>query len=144
MRTGTTFPELVVVLAFLALVTAIAVPSSARLLPGILTERAAREVMAAHRVARFTAIMRGRRTRLDITPDSLVVRVVEGPDTVVVWQAPGPAAEGVTLSGPAYPLVFTPVGLPLGIGNATYALERGSARRSVVISRLGRLRLVRG
>jgi prepilin-type N-terminal cleavage/methylation domain-containing protein len=143
MRAGTTLPELIVVLAIVGLVTAIAVPSSRDMLASIDTERAAHQLMAAHRIARFTAIMRGRTTRLDIAPESLVVRVVNGPTAGVVWRAPGPTADGVALDGPTYPLVFTAFGLPHGLGNGTYTFSRGSARRSVVISRLGRLRLVR-
>ena len=144
MRKGTTLIELLVALSIIGILAAIALPSSAALLAGVLTDRAAHQLMAAHRVARFTAIMRGRLTRLEITPDSLVVRLASGPDPAVVWRAPGPAADGVDLTGPTYPLVFTPVGLPRGLGNGTYTFSRGRARSSVVISRLGRLRLVRG
>jgi Tfp pilus assembly protein FimT len=144
MRAGNSIPELIVVMALIGLLSAIAVPSASALLAAVATESAARELMAAHRVARFTAIMRSRVTRLDIAPESLVVRIVSGADTGVVWRAAGPAAERVLLEGPAYPLVFTPIGLPRGLGNATYTFSRGAARRSVVISRLGRLRLVRG
>jgi prepilin-type N-terminal cleavage/methylation domain-containing protein len=143
MRSGITLPELIVVLAVVSLLTAIAVPSSRDLLASIETERAAYQLMAAHRVARFTAIMHNRPTRLDIAAESLVVRIVSGPGAGVVWRTPGPAAEGVVLDGPTYPLTFTPLGLPKGIGNGTYTFSRGAARRSVVISRLGRLRLVR-
>jgi prepilin-type N-terminal cleavage/methylation domain-containing protein len=144
MRKGTTLIELVVVLTVIGILTAIAVPSVRGLLAGVLTDRAARQLMAAHRVASFTAILRGRVTRLEVTPESLVVRVVSGPDTGVVWRAAGPAADGVALVGPTTPLVFTPIGLPRGLGNGTYTFSRGDARRSVVISRLGRLRLIRG
>jgi prepilin-type N-terminal cleavage/methylation domain-containing protein len=144
MRKGTTLIELLVALAIVGILAAIALPSGAALLGGVLTDRAAHQLMAAHRVARFTAIMRGRLTRLEITPDSLVVRLAGGPDNSVVWRAAGPAADGVELTGPAYALVFTPVGLPYGLGNGTYTFTRGSARCSVVISRLGRLRLIRG
>jgi len=143
MRSGVSLPELIVVLAIVGLLTAIAVPSSRNLLAGIETERAAYHLISAHRIARFTAIMRGCSTRLDIAPESLVVRVVGGAGAGVVWRTPGPAAQGVALEGPTYPLTFTPFGLPHGLGNGTYTFSRGSARRSVVISRLGRLRLVR-
>ena len=143
MRHGTTLPALIVVLAIVGLLTAIVVPSSRDLLASIDTERAAHQFMAAHRVARFTAILRRRATRLDIAADSLVVRVVNGPGAGVVWRAPGPAADRVAFDGPTYPLMFTPLGLPHGVGNGTYTFSRASARRSVVISRLGRLRLVR-
>jgi len=144
MRKGTTLTELLVALAIIGILAGIALPSSAGLLGGVLTDRAAHQFMAAHRVARFTAIVRGRLTRLEVTPDSLVVRLASGPDNAVVWRAAGPAADGVELTGPAHPLIFSPVGLPYGLGNGTYTFTRGSARCSVVVSRLGRLRLIRG
>lgn len=143
MHKGTTLTELLVVLALIGVLVAIAVPSSAAFMGGVLTERAAHELMAAHRIARFTAIMHGRVTRLAIAADSLVVSLVSGRDTMVVWRASGPAAEGVQLAAPAHVLVFSPTGLPYGLGNGTYTFTRGPARRSVVISRLGRLRIVR-
>ena len=135
--------ELLVVLAILALLIATAVPSVASLLTGVQTEWAARELMAAHRIARFTAIQRGQTTLLEVFPESLVVRCLNGQDTSVVWRAAGPAARGVSLSGPDYPLAFAATGLPRGVANATYRLSRATAQRDVVISRLGRLRLVR-
>jgi prepilin-type N-terminal cleavage/methylation domain-containing protein len=143
MHKGTTLTELVVVLAIIGLLAAIAVPSGAAFMGGVLTERAAHELMAAHRIARFTAIMRSRVTRLEVRADSLVVSVLNDRDTTVVWRAAGPAAAGVLLAAPAHALVFTPTGLPYGLGNGTYTFTRGSARRAVVISRLGRLRIVR-
>jgi len=143
MRTGATLTELLVVLAVLACLAALAVPPAAGLLAGVYTERAARELMAAHRIARFTAIMRSRPTLLAVDADSLVVRVLYGRDTAAVWRGAGPASLGVSLEGPAYPLAFAPTGLPRGVANATYTLERGSIRRQVIVSRLGRLRIAR-
>jgi prepilin-type N-terminal cleavage/methylation domain-containing protein len=143
MRTGVTLVELVVVLAVVAALAALAVPPLTGLLAGVYTERAAREIMAAHRVARFTAIMRSRPTLLSVHAESLVVRVVTPQDTLVVWRAAGPASLGVALEGPAYPLRFSPTGLPRGVANATYELERLGTRRHVIVSRLGRLRITR-
>ena len=143
MRKGTSLVELVVCLMIVSILTAVAVPSAKRILAGVAAERAARDLMAAHRIARFTAIMRARPTQLEVTPESLVVRVLAGPESGVVWRAAGPASDGVALAAPTYPLAFTPLGLPKGVGNATYTFTRGSASRSVVISRLGRLRLER-
>jgi Tfp pilus assembly protein FimT len=143
MRRGATLGELLVVMAVIAALAALAVPSAAGLLGGAYTERAARELMAAHRVARFTAIARSRPTLLEVFPESLVVRVLRGPDTLPVWRAPGPATLGVSLEGPDYPLAFAPTGLPRGVGNATYRLQRGATRRQVIVSRLGRLRIAR-
>jgi prepilin-type N-terminal cleavage/methylation domain-containing protein len=143
MQRGATLVELLITLAVIAVLAAVAVPSGAALLAGIYTERAARDLMAAHRVARFTAIVRTRPTQLEVFPESLVVRLFNGRDTLVVWRAAGPATLGVSLEGPAYPLVFAPTGLPRGVANATYRLQRGDSHRQVVVSRLGRLRVVR-
>jgi Tfp pilus assembly protein FimT len=144
MRRGATLGELLIVMAVVATLAAVAVPSAARLLSSVYTDRAARELMAAHRVARFTAIARSRPTLLKVFPESLVVSVLGARgDTLAVWRAPGPAALGVSLEGPSYPLAFAPTGLPRGVANATYRLQRGATRRQVVVSRLGRLRIVR-
>src|SRR4029077_8618050 len=100
MHRGATLVELLITLAVFAVLAAVAVPSGAALLAGIYTERAARELMAAHRVARFTAIVRSRSTPLEVCPESLVVRRLNGRDTPVVWRAAGPATLGVSLEGP--------------------------------------------
>jgi hypothetical protein len=39
--------------------------------------------------------------------------------------------------------MFSPDGLTLGVSNATLPLARGAAHRAVVVSRLGRVRIVR-
>lgn len=143
MRKGTTLVELLIVIAVLAALAALAAPSLPRLLAGAYTERAARELTAAHRVARFTAIMQSRPALLAVFPESLVVRVLRESDTITVWRAAGPAALGVSLEGPGYPLAFAPTGMPRGLANATYRLQRGATRRQVIISRLGRLRIAR-
>lgn len=144
MPRGVTLLELVVVLALVALLAAIGTPRAGALLDTVATERAARRVVAAHRVARFTAIARRSVTLVTVTADSLAVRAVRGRDTIAVWRTPGPAADGVSLSGPEPPLAFAPTGLPLGLGNATFRLARGRASRAVVISRLGRTRIAPG
>lgn len=143
MRHGATLGELLIVIVVVAALAAVAAPSAAGLLAGVYTERAARELMAAHRVARFTAIVQSRPTLLKVFPDSLVVSVLRGGDTLPVWRADGPAAIGVSVEGPDYPLAFAPTGLPRGLANATYRLQRGASRRQVIVSRLGRLRIAR-
>ena len=108
MRTGATLGELLIVMVVVAALAAVTVPSAAGLLARVYTGRAARELMAAHRVARFTAIVRSRPTFLKVFPESLVVSVLRGPDTLAVWRAAGPASLGVSLEGPGYPLAFAP------------------------------------
>src|SRR5688572_26534691 len=143
MRRGITLLVLVVVLALAGILARLALRAARRLGSAIATDRAAQAVVAGHRVARFTAIMRSRRTLLQVRADSLTVRAIQGADTVTLWVRPGPEAHGVTLSGPSRPLVFAPTGLPLGVSNATFQLDRGGVVRRVVISRLGRIRIER-
>jgi prepilin-type N-terminal cleavage/methylation domain-containing protein len=143
MRRGVTLLELVVVLALAGILAGFALPAARRWGAVIATDRSAQAVVAAHRVARFTAIMRSRRTLLDVRAESLTVRAVQGADTVTLWVHPGPQAHGVTLSGPARPLVFASTGIPLGVSNATFRLDRGGVVRRVVVSRLGRIRIER-
>ena len=143
MRRGITLLELVVVLAIAGVTAGVALPVARRLTDAVAADRAAQAVVAAHRIARFSAIVRGRRTLLTVRPESLHVRILDGSDTLTLWTRGGPAGEGVALAGATHTLIFAPTGLPLGASNATYQLTRGGAARHVVISRLGRVRLVR-
>ena len=143
MRRGVTLLELLVVLALAGILAGFALPAARRLGDAIAADRAAQAIVAAHRIARFTAIMRSRRTLLDVRADSLTVRAIQGMDTVSLWARPGPEGHSVTLSGPSRPLAFAPTGLPMGVSNATFQLTRGAIVRRVVISRLGRIRLER-
>ena len=47
----------------------------------------------------------------------------------------------VALTGPTRALTFSPVGVTMGLSNASYHLSRGAATRSVIVSRLGRVRV---
>jgi hypothetical protein len=48
----------------------------------------------------------------------------------------------VTFEGPPRQFTFSPEGFTLGLSNASVPLIRGRSRRTVVISRLGRVRVV--
>jgi Tfp pilus assembly protein FimT len=45
------------------------------------------------------------------------------------------------LAGPIRILTFSPVGITTGLSNASFRLTRGAVSRTVVVSRLGRVRL---
>ena len=143
MRRGVTLPEVLVVLALVSVVFGIGIPRLAAPLDTLAAERAAADLVAAHARARMTAILQSRVVLLTIGADSLIIAVVTPTDTQQVWGAPGPAANGVIVVGITRRLIFSPVGLTMGFSNARWVLTKGNARREVVMSRLGRIRVVR-
>jgi prepilin-type N-terminal cleavage/methylation domain-containing protein len=143
MKRGYTLLELIVSMAIAGLLGALAAPRLAALLDSAETSSAASRIAAAVAMARVAAVMRGHPTLMTVTPDLLLVRVVMGRDTAVVWTAPGPSAQSVVLTGPDRPVSFAPNGLARGVSNATFRLTRGTAVRQVVVSRLGRVRVLR-
>lgn len=141
MRHGYTVGELMLVLAILGLMLGIALPRLAPLRDSWTAEQAAQAVVVAHSRARIAAILMNRPLVLTVAADSL--RIATLADSVV-WRAAGPAAAGASLAGPARKLTFSPVGITTGLSNATFQIRRGAAVRSVVVSRLGRVRIRRG
>jgi Tfp pilus assembly protein FimT len=139
MQRGVTFLELVLVLFIMGLVTGIAIPRVQRVADSLAVHHAALEIVSAHRRARMSAILQNRLLELTIRSDTLAIRVPGA--TEDLWHAAGPDAQSVALTGPARALVFSPVGLTVGVSNATYRLSRGTATRTVIVSRLGRLRV---
>ena len=141
MRHGHTLIELTLALAVAGLSLGIALPRLSAARDGLEVERAAREVATAHRRARIAAIVQSRPVVLAIGADSLAYRLADPPTRL--WRAPGPARHGVVLSSPARQITFSPVGITTGLSNASFHLVRGSASRTVVLSRLGRVRITR-
>jgi prepilin-type N-terminal cleavage/methylation domain-containing protein len=141
MRHGHTLIELTLALAVAGLALGIALPRLAAVQDSLEVERAAREVATAHRRARIAAIVRSRPVVLTIGPDSLAYRMVGAPGGL--WWAPGPARDGVVLVSPPRQITFSPVGITTGLANASFRFLRGAASRTVVLSRLGRVRITR-
>ena len=141
MRRGFSLLELVLVLAVVGLLFGIALPRLVGAVDRIEVESAANHLRAAHQRARIMAVTRSQVLVLTIQADSLVIRP-QG-QANLLWAEDGPTATGVTLEGPARQFTFSPVGLTLGFSNATLRLSRGSASRTIVISRLGRVRIAR-
>lgn len=137
MRHGHTLIETLLSLAVLGLLLGIALPRFGAVKDRLAVNDEAGRIAAAHRRARITAILMSRPVVLTVAPDSVIV---EG-DSVGRWSAAGPAAAGVALTGGTKQFTFSPVGITTGLSNATLLLTRGSATRTIVISRLGRLRV---
>ena len=140
-RRGFALPELVTVLALTALVSGLAVPALRHAMDRRAVEEAARSIILAHREARYAAVDLHRQTLLRLAADSIVLRSVEGRDTAVVWRRAGPATWGVVVTGRPHTVRFIPYGYSIGASNTSYTLARGAARKRVVISRLGRVRV---
>lgn len=141
MKNGFTLVELMLALAVLGLATGIALPRAAELRNSLLVEREASRIVAAHRRARISALASGRSAVLSVSATSLRIRLAA--DTADLWRSSGPEAEGVALAGSERRMTFSPLGYTTGLSNATLRLTRGRAQRTVVVSRLGRVRVTR-
>ena len=141
MRQGFSLPELVLVLALGGILLAIAVPPLVGALDRIEVGAAAGHIAAAHQRARIMAITRSQVVVLSVDSSELAIRLRN--TLVPLWSEPGPAASGISLAGPTRQFTFSPQGFSLGLSNATLHLSRGAATRTVVISRLGRIRVMR-
>lgn len=139
MRQGATLPELLAAIVLLGLLLVLALPRAGSARDRALVMLHARALAAAHADTRMAAIRRSERTELEVTPARFTLRATGGS---VLWTRTGPLEDGVALAGPATPIVFDPRGYSLGAANRTYTLTRGGASARVVISRLGRLRIL--
>jgi prepilin-type N-terminal cleavage/methylation domain-containing protein len=137
---GYTLVELVLVLAVMAVITAMVGPRLVPLFDWIVTDGAARDVSTALAVTRTVAVLRGTRARLRIASDSLRIdrEGVVGWEPYARWA--GPASVGVTLTVTNPEVVFGPIGIAWGLSNTRVTLRRGSQIETVTTSRLGRVR----
>ena len=142
-RRGVSPLEVLVVVMLASLLLASAVPAARRALDALAVAGQARRIASAHLQARITAVMESRTTLFTVRADSLVIRVVVGADTTIRWADRGPAVHDIALTGPTRAMRFSPVGIMAGVTNGTWRLTRGEAARNVVVSRLGRVRVVR-
>jgi prepilin-type N-terminal cleavage/methylation domain-containing protein len=138
MNRGTTLIEMLVGLVIIGLISSAALPAVRQFRDRYTVQSAASEIAGAHNRARIRAVLEGQVADLEIRADSLLLRVAAS----AVWSAPGPLAAGVTLTSPPRTLSFAPSGVTMGFANATFVLTKGSVRRQVVVSRLGRVRII--
>jgi type II secretory pathway pseudopilin PulG len=142
-RRGTTLLELLVMILLLALLLGLGLPAIGGLRDRLAVDASVQAVTAALSRARLVAVAEQRIAILTLAQDSLVVRVVESPaDTVLRWRGPGPGAGRVAATGVPRNLWFAPSGATIGVANGSYLFTRGAARRQVIISRYGRVRVV--
>lgn len=131
--------ELAMVLAIVGLLSALAFPRAAGWLDRIAVSRAAGEIAAFYQTARFGAIFRSQRVRLELGQDTLRA-VFEGPSDSVFLRWSGPARHGVSLAATRAVIRIQSNGLGLGAANTKLVLKKGMAAESLTTSRLGRLK----
>ena len=141
MRRGVTLIELIIGLVILGLLSSAAIPAVTEWRDRYLVQAAAGAIAGAHNRARIRAVLEGQVIELEVRPDSLLLRVGSG-STTTAWSAAGPVGLGVTMSSPPRILSFAPTGVTIGFANATFVVTKGGARRQVVVSRLGRVRVI--
>jgi prepilin-type N-terminal cleavage/methylation domain-containing protein len=141
MPRGHSLPELLVVLAVLAVLAAAGVPRLSAVADRQATARGAERVALAHRRARMLALANARPVTLLLGGDSLVVRWRDGGGTA--WRAAGPAVDGASLAPAADSLAYAPNGFAIGAANGGWRVVRGGEAAEVLVSRLGRVRVVR-
>jgi prepilin-type N-terminal cleavage/methylation domain-containing protein len=141
MRHGFTLPELLLILALVGILLGLAVPPLSRAMDRIEVQAAANHIAAAHSRARLLAITQSQVIILSVDPIALTIR--RRGELTPLWAEAGPGAAGVSLSGSSHHFTFSPEGFSIGLSNATLRLTRGIASRAVIISRLGRVRVVR-
>jgi prepilin-type N-terminal cleavage/methylation domain-containing protein len=141
MARGYTLPELLLALAVASILLGIAVPRLGRALDRIEVDAAAAHLVAAHQRARMMAIARSQVVVLSIDSSALMISPRGG--GAPLWSEVGPVGSRVVLTGPARKFTFLPEGITLGLSNATLQLSRGASSRTVIISRLGRVRVLR-
>src|SRR6266849_680249 len=124
MRRGWTLPELLMVLSLVGLLSGFALPSLAGWADRLAVRRAAEETAMFYQTARFAAILRGTRVRIEVRPDSLLATYEAVKDSVFLAR-PGPKAGGVKLNTSRLVLRIYPTGLGAGGSNTTMVFRRG-------------------
>lgn len=136
---GMSLVELVIVMGMVGLLTLVSAPRLARWRDRHAVHRAVYELAALHDRARFAAIARATRVRLELSAAE-VRAVYEGATDSLAFVWPGPARHGVQARFSRTVLRVGPLGLGLGGSNTKVVLWRGAAAESLTTSRLGRLK----
>ena len=140
---GMTLVELIIVLGLVFGVVGLALPRAGHMRDRLVVEYETSEIMGAYGKARLTALRSGGRVLLRVSSDSIRIWELQGVDSVVAWAWAGPGGAGVQLVSSIPRVVFGPNGTTMGVANGRMTLQRGSAKRGLVASRLGRLRVDR-
>ncbi|MDZ4674936.1 MAG: prepilin-type N-terminal cleavage/methylation domain-containing protein [Gemmatimonadota bacterium] len=142
MTRGATLLELLLAMAIMAILLALGAPAAIAARDRALVALQVGRLAAAHADTRTAARLAGARSELVVSASAYQQRTWIGGTFTPTWTRPGADADAVSLSGPTTPMTFDSRGFMLGVGNRTYILSRGTASTRIVISRLGRLRIL--
>jgi len=130
--------ELTLVLAIIAVLSAIGLPRAAGFIDGMEVRGAVTEIDALFSLARHVAIARAEQSSLDINPTRGIISVRVGPDTVMKRELG--IAHGVTLQSTRASITYSQTGIGYGAANLTLIVARHLAADTIFVSRLGRVR----
>ena len=139
MRKGHTLWEIMVVLALVGVLTAVGGARVPQWLDRIAVKRAAGDLAAFYQVARFRAVLRSRRVRIELRPDVLRA-VYDGVSDSQLVSIPGPRRYGVQMAVSRPMIGIHPNGVGYGASNTKVVLRRGLAAESLTTSRVGRIK----
>jgi prepilin-type N-terminal cleavage/methylation domain-containing protein len=137
-KRGFNVVELTVVLAVIAILSAIVLPRAAGFIDAFEVRGAVTEIDALFSTARHVAIARAAQATLEIDPSRGVVSVHVGSDTVQKREIE--RAHGVALLSTRTSITYSPTGIGYGAGNLTLIVARNLAADTIYVSRLGRVR----
>ena len=141
MRRGFTLVELALVLGLAGLIATFALPPLLGIRDRLAVDGVLYDLAALHGRARLMAMVESRPVRLQLRPDSIILQVVDGADTLTRWAGAGTSAQPARITGGARTLLFSPAGVTYGVSNATWVVTRGAVERKLVVSRWGRVRM---
>jgi prepilin-type N-terminal cleavage/methylation domain-containing protein len=136
--TGFTLLEVLLVVTIIGVLTGIAIPRTRQILDGVAVRGAAQDAAAVLELARQTAMARGERVSVDI--DSMPARLTMRAGIDTLRRRNEQAIHGVRFTTTRSPVVYSQLGMGLGVSNLTLIVSRGSAVETVTVSRLGRVR----
>jgi prepilin-type N-terminal cleavage/methylation domain-containing protein len=142
MTRGTTLIELLITLSVLGITAGIVVWPLVRFDNRVRVEAETGKLLAAYQRAQSEARALNSRVELVVTADSISIRVNRAGSSTRLWSVAGPRSVGVDLAPAHHLAAFGPNGLGVGPTNVTHVLQRGASRRQLVVSRLGRVRVV--
>ena len=137
-RRGFNIIELTIVLAIVAILSAIVLPRAAGFIDSIEVRGAVTEIESLFSTARHSAISRGAQATLDIDVVRGVLTVRVGADTIKTRDLI--LGHGVELQGTRSSITYAPTGLGYGAANLSLIVKRNRVADTILVSRLGRVR----